>query len=468
LNSPQPGRRKRVRLFLALVMACLATTPVSRAALSLQTIYEFKSSSPRFPQAGLVQADDGNFYGVTVGDGNNGDFGAVYRITSGGVLTVLHAFHSSDGELPVAPLVQGKDGLLYGTAQGGGTNGDYGTIYRISTNGEFAVLHSFSGADGSYPQAALTLATNGDFYGATAFGGTNGDNGTVFKITPNGDLTSLYSFGGIDGSRPISRLLAGSDGNFYGGTLEGGRDWDGVDLFGDGTLFQMTLDGALTTLLSFEDCNGSFPAAGLVLSGDGNFYGTTQFGGTNDNGYGTVYQLAPDFTLTSLYSFTGVDSKYPQAPLVQASDGSFLGTAAQGVNTKGTVFQVTTSGEFTNLFFFNGANGAMPLAGLVQGSDGGFYGTTYEGGAANTGTIFRLIELPDAPAFTSVTATNGIVTLSWTSVAQRIYRVEHSANLAGTNWIALVPDVMATGSNSTVTNNVEGETQRYYRIRVLP
>jgi len=163
-----------------------------------------------------------------------------------------------------------------------------------------------------------------------------------------------------------------------------------------------------------------------------------------------------------------VDSKYPQAPLVQASDGSFLGTAAQGVNTKGTVFQVTTSGEFTNLFFFNGANGAMPLAGLVQGSDGGFYGTTYEGGAANTGTIFRLIELPDAPAFTSVTATNGIVTLSWTSVAQRIYRVEHSANLAGTNWIALVPDVMATGSNSTVTNNVEGETQRYYRIRVLP
>ena len=463
-----PGRLRIVRFFLALVLACLATTPVCKAALSLQTIYEFKSSPPRFPQAGLVQADDGNFYGTTVGDGMNGDFGTVYRITPGGVLTVLHSFRSSDGELPVAGLVQGKDGQLYGTAQGGGAHGDFGTIFRISTNGEFAVLLSFSGPDGRYPQAALSLGTNGDFYGTTAFGGTNADNGTVFKITPSGELTSLYSFGGIDGSRPISSTLPASDGTIYGATLEGGRDWDGVDLFGDGTLFQITPDGTLTTLVSFEDCNGSFPAAGLVLGNDGNFYGTTQFGGTNDNGYGTVYQLAPDGTLTSLYSFTGLDSKYPQAPLVQARDGSFFGTAAQGLTTKGTVFQVTTNGEFTTIFSFNGTNGALPLAGLVQGNDGGFYGTTYEGGAANAGTVFRLIELSDAPSITGVTAINGIVTLSWTSVAERIYRVEHAANLAAPNWIALVPDVIATGNTSTVTNNVEGETQRYYRIRVLP
>src|SRR5206468_3034062 len=111
------------------------------------------------------------------------------------------------------------------------------------TNGEFSVLHSFSGPDGRYPQAALSLGTNGDFYGTTAFGGTNADNGTVFKITPSGDLTALYSFGGIDGSRPISSILPASDGTIYGATLEGGRDWDGVDLFGDGTLFQIAPDG---------------------------------------------------------------------------------------------------------------------------------------------------------------------------------------------------------------------------------
>jgi uncharacterized repeat protein (TIGR03803 family) len=200
-------------------------------------------------------------------------------------------------------------------------------------------------------------------------------------------LTTLYSFAGSDdGGYPVAGLVQGSDGNFYGPTSAGG----GHNL---GTVFKITPSGTLTTLYSFAGSDGEFPFAGLVQGSDGNFYGTTEQGGANDQG--TVFKITPSGTLTTLYSFAGSDGAEPFAGLVQGSDGNFYGTTQLGglgpcTGGCGTVFKITPSGALTTLYSFAGSDGANPDAGLVQGSDGNFYGTTHQGGANNVGTVFRL------------------------------------------------------------------------------
>ncbi len=161
------------------------------------------------------------------------------------------------------------------------------------------------------------------------------------------------------------------------------------------TAFQMTPTGALTTLVSFDGTHGASPYASLVLGSDGNFYGTTVYGGSA--GYGTVFRMTPTGVLTTLVSFTGANGEYPYAALVQGNDGNFYGTTYGGGGNNGTVFKVTPAGHLTTLVSFNGTNGVQPKTGLVQGSDGNFYGTTANGGAFNDGVIFQLI-IPQTPA----------------------------------------------------------------------
>ena len=247
-------------------------------------------------------------------------------------------------------------------------------MFKISPNGALTSLYSFTGGnDGADPDAGLVQGSDGNFYGTTYDGGTNGGYGTVFKISTNGALTSLYSFtGGNDGADPNAGLVQGSDGNFYGTTYSGGTN-------DSGTVFKISTNGALTSLYSFTDGNdGAYPYAGLVQGSDGNFYGTTDGGGTN-GGYGTVFKISTNGALTSLYSFTGGnDGAYPEAGLVQGSDGNFYGTTMRRYGYgHGTVFKISTNGALTSLYSFTGGNdGASPQAGLVQGSDGNFYGTT--------------------------------------------------------------------------------------------
>ena len=196
-------------------------------------------------------------------------------------------------------------------------------------------LYSFAGSDGALPEAGLVRGSDGNFYGTTYFGGTNGD-GTVFKITPSGTLTTLYSFAGSDGVDPVAGLVQGIDGNFYGTTYQGGAN-------GEGAVFKITPSGTLTTLYGFAGSDGEFPYAGLVQGSDGNFYGTTVFGGADclDLGCGTVFQITPSGTLTTLYNFAGSDGVAPYAGLVQGSDGNFYGTTQQGgANNVGTVFRL--------------------------------------------------------------------------------------------------------------------------------
>jgi uncharacterized repeat protein (TIGR03803 family) len=306
-------------------------------------------------------------------------------------LTTLYSFAGSDdGGYPVAGLVQGSDGNFYGpTSAGGGHN--LGTVFKITPSGTLTTLYSFAGSDGEFPFAGLVQGSDGNFYGTTEQGGAN-DQGTVFKITPSGTLTTLYSFAGSGGAFPYGGLVQGSDGNFYGTTSGGGAN-------NEGTVFKITPSGTLTTLYSFAGSDdGGYPVAGLVQGSDGNFYGTTVVGGANSDG--TVFKITPSGALTTLYTFAGSDGAYPYGGLVQGSDGNFYGMNQYGgagqscFSGCGTVFKITPSGTLTTLYSFRGSDGANPLAGLVQGSDGNFYGTTYGGGAHDAGTVFRLGVVP--------------------------------------------------------------------------
>jgi len=303
--------------------------------------------------------------------------------------TTLVSFDGTNGEFPeYAPLVQGLHGNLYGTTAYGGANGE-GTVFKITPGGTLTTLHSFDSTDGEYPYAGLVQATSGNFHGTTSGGGANGY-GTVFKITPGGTLTTLHSFDSADGAYPYAGLVQATNGNFYGTTSGGGAN-------GYGTVFKITPEGTLTTLYSFcaqPNCtDGATPYATLVQATNGNFYGTTEIGGAN--GYGTVFKITARGTLTTLYSFCAQpncsDGATPYAGLVQATNGNFYGTTFNGgADGYGTVFKITPRGMLTRLRSFDGTDGASPIAGLVQATDGNFYGTTEIGKPNGEGTVFEI------------------------------------------------------------------------------
>ena len=329
----------------------------------------------------------------------------------------LWNFDSANGDYPYAGLVQATDGSLYGTTLYGGANNGCtsgcGTIYKVSTNGELTTIHSFAGypTEGSSPGAALIQGTDGNFYGTTFSGGVSTTCGivgcgTVFRVTPSGTLTTLYSFCSqtncVDGEFPGAGLIEGTDGNFYGTTVEGGANPDCYGV-GCGTVFKITRSGTLTILYSFcsqSSCiDGSSPYAGLVEASDGNFYGTTEAGGAISDG--TIFEITPGGQLTVIYSFCSQancsDGAEPEAGLIQATDGNLYGTTYRGgAQQDGTIFKITTQGILTTLYSFcaqtNCSDGYFPADALIQATDGDFYGTTPDAGRLNRagGTIFRV------------------------------------------------------------------------------
>jgi uncharacterized repeat protein (TIGR03803 family) len=304
-------------------------------------------------------------------------------------------FDGTNGAQPVyASPVQSTDGNFYGTTAGGGAN-SAGTVFKITPGGQLTTLYSFCAhtncPDGAQPYAGLVRATDGNFYGTTFSGGAN-SYGTVYRITPKGALTTLHSFDLTDGSQPYAALVQATSGSLYGTTSGGGPS-------NSGTVFKITAGGSLTTLHTFDGTDGLGPVGALVQGTDGDFYGTTQSSG--QNGSGTVFKITPGGTLTTLHSFGSTDGSFPSCGLIQAIDGSFYGTTYQGGNNAtcgfgngcGTVFKITLRGTLTTLHIFNSTDGANPIAGLVQATDGSFYGTTYAGGArGDWGTIFKVTQ----------------------------------------------------------------------------
>jgi uncharacterized repeat protein (TIGR03803 family) len=304
---------------------------------TLTTLHSFTGSDGVTPRAGLVQGMDGDFYGTTWQGGAFGD-GTFFKITAGGVFTVLYSFCAeascADGGGPVASLVQGINGNFYGTNSGGGTYG-YGTIFEMTSAGKLTTLHSFSGTpDGWGPIGSLLQGENGTLYGTTFLGGAY-NNGTVFKISPTGVESILYNFCSetncTDGSSPEAAVVQGANGNFYGTTIQGGS-------IGVGTIFELTEQGKLNTLYSFGAVGGN-PISPLVLGTDGNFYGTVL------NGEEGIIEIDPAGELKILYNFTGTDGSNPSAGLLQDTNGTFYGTTLDGANDSceygcGTVFSL--------------------------------------------------------------------------------------------------------------------------------
>jgi uncharacterized repeat protein (TIGR03803 family) len=342
--------------------------------------------------------------------------------------TTLVNFDGTNGAFPLTSLVQGADGNFYGTANQGGPSRlscaqdglGCGTVFKITPTGTLTTLYNFCVQGpcihGGLPMGALVLATDGNFYGTTFYGGTNCGYygcGTVFKISPAGKLTTLYSFcsqtGCTDGEALQAGLVQATNGNFYGTTEQGGAGDFGPGGAPGGTIFEITPVGRLTTLYSFcsqpQCLDGSSPYTGLVQATDGNFYGTTVFGGASkvcpSPGCGTIFKITAGGQLTTLYSFCSqancADGSTPLGALVQASDGNLYGTTAVGgANGGGTVFKITTSGLLTTLHNFDIADGSYADAPLVQATDGNFYGTTRTGGAdiphnsPGYGTVFKM------------------------------------------------------------------------------
>jgi uncharacterized repeat protein (TIGR03803 family) len=403
------------------------------AAGQVVTVYNFCSQEGCIDGGapnGLVQGTDGNFYGTTRSGGVFAQWGTVFKLTPTGVLTTLHRFQFADGAVPRATLVQGDDGSFYGTTYQGGTNVDCfggvaracGTVFKVSSAGVFTTLYAFCSqtncTDGANPVGRLIRGNDGNFYGTTAGGGAGrgaddctGGCGTVFKVTPGGNLISLHSFcslsGCADGQFPNAGLVLGKDGNLYGTTYEGGAA-------GGGTIFKITFDGQLETVYSFSRSGGFLPNAELLLGRDNNFYGTAFFGGAHDAG--AIFKLSPGGVFTTLYSF-----------------------CSRGVSPW------CTDGEF-------------PYAGLVQGKDGRFYGSTVERSltecGANCGTIFSfgvgLDLLPSSGPVGKKITIVGLNLLGATSV--RFHGLTAPFTLvSATKITAIVPDGATTGPVKVVT-----------------
>jgi uncharacterized repeat protein (TIGR03803 family) len=390
------------------ICALCASAAIALPAQTLATIHSFGYPGGGLePFAPLVQGIDGYFYGAAyyggANDGCQNGCGMLFKIGREGRPTTLYNFCSqsncADGDQPDHGLIQGIDGNLYGTTPYGGENGDYGTVFKITLGGELTTLYSFCSesncADGAEPEGALVQAIDGSFYSTTLSGGAN-IAGTIFKITPSGTLTTLYSFcsqsGCTDGSGPHAGLVQASNGYLYGTTLAGGaHNW--------GTVFRITPSGTMTRLYNFcslSNCaDGAAPYAGLVQGSDGNLYGTTEQGGRDGNG--TVFKITPNGALKTLRSFDITNGSYPIGGLVQGTDGSLYGAAeGGGAYDEGTLFKVTPSGNLTTLYSFCSQGGSRctdgdnPYDQPIQGTDGNFYGTTQGGGVYGYGTVFSL------------------------------------------------------------------------------
>ncbi len=373
---------------------------VSCSALTESVAHSFDASEGAHAYGSLIEASDGNFYGLTFDGGANNE-GTLFRYNPATQsATVLHSFAGgTDGAYAYGSLIQAADGSLYGLTYGGGTH-NAGTLFKydLTTNIE-TVLHSFAGgsSDGSNPYGSLLQASDGKLYGLTLSGGSSGGYGTLFEYDPTSNIYIVrHSFGGqsgSDGAYPYyGSLIQAIDGNLYGLTANGGV---GNDI---GTIFEFnTTTHAVAVLYSFMGgSDGANPMGSLIQASDGNFYGLTHGGGAQN--LGTLFEYNPTtHTETVLHSFAGTtsDGSSPYGALIQASDGNFYGlTSSGGAHaTSGTAFEYnpTTQTE-TVLSSFGGASGdgTSPRGSLLQASDGNFYGLTQSGGAIGRGTVFVL------------------------------------------------------------------------------
>ena len=372
---------KPIQLFFILML--VGGPPAALA--QVQTLHAFSGPDGTTPQSGVVLGGDGGLYGTTVWGGNSicpyVGCGTVFRITSKGKFETLVFFDGTNGNSPNGLVKAG--GEFYGTTYGGGSNG-LGTVFEMDENGTLTTLVTFgNNAAGGAPRAGL-IKRHGVLYGTTSQGGAGGC-GAVFSMTLDGEITVLAAIPCGNGT-PTGPLALGKGGDLYGTTIQ---EINGTCAPSCGTVFRVTPDGEFTTAVQFNDSNGADPwDEGLLKGPQGVLYGTTYGDGTGAD-WGTVFTLTPDGTLTTLVTFNGQNGANPQGTMIRGRDGFLYGTTSTfGSSFYGTVFQMTTTGTLTTIADFDFSNGTAPTGDIVQKQDGEICGTTQGGGSGGYGTVY--------------------------------------------------------------------------------
>ena len=410
-NGPSHQRFRALLWYLALT--CWALLLLSAWQVNAQFTYELLKSfgSPELPgsspYAGLIEASDGALYGTTQ-DGGSLSGGTVFKINQeSNRYSLLRSFDNTgaaDGRWPLGGITEASDGLLYGTTQSGGTS-NLGTVFKLHRDGSgFAVLRNLGMGtdDAAVPWGRLVEGSDGRLYGTTAGGGSASSVGTVFTLSKDGSgyavlhrFTSPNRTNRYDGYYPRCGLLEGSDGALYGTTEWGGSDDDGV-------VFKLSKDGSNYMVLhnfgSIPD-DGEYPTAALTEGSDGLLYGVAPWGGTANGG--VVFKLnrdGSDYRVLRSFGATPTDGRNLRGALIEGSDGALYGTTMSGGSTNeggaGTVFRLSRNGSnYAVLYRFGPVlgDGRAPLSSLVESRDGSFYSVTAGGGnGVGGGILFRL------------------------------------------------------------------------------
>ena len=410
------------------------------------------------PHSALARDPQGNFYG-TASAGGNTNLGVVFKLDTSGNYTVLHSFvGGTDGSKPFAPITIGPAGSLFGTTPSGGAH-NRGVVYELDSSGNETVLYAFTGgSDGGDPQSGVFADLKGNLYGTTASGGAD-DLGVVYKLSPQGQETVLFSFtGGYTGAHPAAGVVQDSAGNLYGTTVSGGTPTR-LAPEGCGLVYEIDPSGQETVLYTFSCGNdGAVPTGGVILDPSHNLYGTTKQGGV---GYGVIYKLAPSGKQTVLYNFTGgSEGGGPVSGVTRDESGNLYGATEWAASTVGTVYELDTSGSLhvlatlqvfqgnvsppyaipvptldesgniygaapynspggilykidaqgqqTTLYDFAPApGGTTPWAGLARDASGDLFGTTADGGTSNAGVVFKIDAAGNETVLHSFTVTDG-------------------------------------------------------------
>jgi len=407
---------------LTLICALLTIPASAQTFTSLGSLDYTFGRNPQ--QASIVQGVDGNFYGAANSGGTFGE-GDIFKVTPDGTLSEVYAFcttlgNCTDGRFP-SGLAVGADGNFYGITGSGGAR-DFGSLFKLTPDGTLTTVYSFCPNPGCFqgqvPTGALALGTDGNFYGTTQIGGFPG-HGIVFKITPTGTLTTLHVFCKLqncpDGANPAAGLVLARDGTFYGTTTHGGAN-------GQGTIFRIGPTGNFTTLHSFctqTNCtDGQFPNGPLVVTFDGNIFGAAGGGGTgslNGSPAGLIYELTAGGTYSTIYNFcvqTNCQDGIDTQDITLGADGRLYGvTQSGGFTNNGTIFRLTMTGVLTRLHSFRNTDGRIPQSAVVESTDGSFYGTTNIGGVYDKkncqqqgcGTVYRMAPVGSKPFVKTVT-----------------------------------------------------------------
>jgi uncharacterized repeat protein (TIGR03803 family) len=380
-------------LCLLAAAIALAIQPLAAQSRSYTVLYSFTHNAlaGEYPSSSVVRDPKGNLYGIALG----GVFGrgVVFELSNTGNERVLYNFGGSDGDGDVPDSMSFRDsaGNLFGTTFQGGAY-SFGTVFKLDRQGRETLVYSFCAktpcTNGAYPGGVMP-GKNGSLYGITYAGGDFScaltGCGTVFKINHDGDLALLHAFGGTDGQNPNAGLVLDAFNNAYGTTQYGGT-------YGRGTVFQVTSYGNETVVYSFDGgANGAYPNGGLARDATGDLYGTTYQGGAYS--YGTIFTINTLGQFSVLYSFPGgASGANPYASLSLDLQGNIYGaTYSGGSQNFGTIFKLDTSGNETVLHNFGKEGDGVHPSGLLIDASGNLYGTTYQGGRYNYGSVFELV-----------------------------------------------------------------------------